>query len=181
VKEDARCAPKGYYISTKFCAENLLEAYCVTHGLNYRILRLCNIVGADPKTSKQKNGLQYNINQLAAGKDVELFGDGLFLRDFMHVEDCARAIETVMGKGAVNEIFNIGNGKTWCYLNILEHAQAALKSTGNIVHREPTEFQKKMPVDSFYYDVSKLRALGFVPKYTGMTLYDSLLPTEKAS
>jgi nucleoside-diphosphate-sugar epimerase len=180
VAETAPCDPKGFYIITKRCAEQLLMCYCETFGLNYRILRFANIVGPGDKPSGQKNVLQHNINLLSQNMDVELFGSGLFYRDFMHVEDCALAIETVMCKGGVNEIFNIGNGKTWCYLNILEHAQAALKSTGNIVHREPTEFQKNVPVKDFYMDVTKLRSLGFVPKYTGITLYDSLIPTEKS-
>ena len=181
VNEGALCDPHGWYIITKRCAEQLLVEYCTTFGLQYRILRFSNIVGpGDAKVSTKKNTLQHAINLLAEGKDVELFGDGLFYRDFMHVEDCARAVEFVTCKGNVNEIYNIGNGKTWLYKDSVEYAKDALKSSGNIVYKEPTEFQKKVPVASFYMDVAKLRALGFVPEYTGCRLYDSLIPTEKA-
>ena len=110
VAEDAPCDPHGWYIITKRCAEQLLIEYCTTFNLNYRILRFANVVGpGDAKVSPKKNVLQHNINLLAQGKDVELFGDGNFYRDFIHVDDLARAIETVMCKGAVNEIYNMGN------------------------------------------------------------------------
>jgi nucleoside-diphosphate-sugar epimerase len=180
VAEDSPCDPKGFYIITKRCAEQLLEAYCLAFGLHYRILRFANIVGpGDTKVSPKKNVLQYSINQLAAGKDVNLFGNGFFFRDFMHVDDCARAVETVITKGNINEIYNVGNGQTWYYRDILEHAQRSMKSPGNIVYSEPSEFQKKVPVSSFYMNVDKLKGLGFHPDYLGAKLYDSLIPTEK--
>jgi dTDP-glucose 4,6-dehydratase len=125
--------------------------------------------------SLKKNVLQYNINLLKDGKNVELYGDGLFYRDVMHVEDCVRAIDLVMNRGNLNEIYNVGNGKTWYYAEILEYIKDRVKSTGEIIYKEPTAFQAKVPVASFYMDITKLRGLGFVPKYTGVSLYDSLL------
>jgi nucleoside-diphosphate-sugar epimerase len=176
VAEGAACDPKGFYIITKRCAEQLLISYCETFGLKYRILRFANIVGpGDSKVSPKKNVLQWNINQLAEGKTVELFGDGKFYRDFMHVDDCVRAVELVMSKGAVNEIFNIGNGPTWYYSEILDY----LNTAGKIVYKEPTDFQKKVPVQSFYMDVTKLKNLGFVPEYVDGKLYETLKPTQE--
>lgn len=182
VSEDAPCDPKGFYIITKRCAEQLLMAYCETFGLKYRILRFANVVGpGDKKVSPQKNVLQHSINQLAEGKDVKLFGDGLFFRDFIHVDDCVRAVETVMTKGNTNEIYNIGNGQTWYYGDILKYAMYKMRSTGSVVYSEPTEFQKKVPVASFYMNVDKLKGLGFRSEYLGAKLYDSLIPTEKTN
>ena len=177
VAEDAPCDPHGWYIITKRCAEQLLIEYCTTFNLKYRILRFANVVGpGDTKVSQKKNVLQHNINLLAQNKDVELFGDGRFYRDFIHVDDVARAAEKVMCKGAVNEIFNIGNGHPGMnYRQILEFAQEELNSSGKITYKEPTEFQKKVPVASFYMDVSKLNTLGFKPDYLGSNLFRSLL------
>jgi nucleoside-diphosphate-sugar epimerase len=178
VAENAPCDPKGMYIITKHCAEQLLRCYCETFHLNYRILRLANVVGPGDNPSEQKNILQFNINKLARGEDVTLFGDGKFFRDFIHVDDVARAIETVMTKGAVNEIYNIGLGDPWEYDMILKYAIYRMKSTGLVRYTEATDFQKKTPVASFYMDVTKLRNLGFVPEYTDGKLYNSLLPKE---
>jgi nucleoside-diphosphate-sugar epimerase len=179
VSETAFCDPRGFYIITKRCAEQLLIDYCIAFGLNYRILRLSNVQGPGDKPSPKKNALQYAINLLVEGKDVELFGDGRFYRDFMHVEDTVRAIELAMCKGNVNEIYNIGNGKTWTYAEIMDYVQDRLKTSGKVVYKAPNEFQKRIPVASFYMDITKLKNLGFVPQYTGNALYDSLIPREK--
>ncbi len=178
VPETADCRPTGFYISTKFCAENLLKSFCIAHSLKYRILRMANILGPDPKVSKQKNQLQYNFNLLAQNKDVELFGDGLFFRDFLHVEDAARAIELAMVRGKENEIYNIGNGSAYgliYYKDILEYAKNWLHSKGSIIYKQPTEFQKSVPVASFYMDVSKLGVLGFNPRYTGYEIFNKVV------
>ena len=180
VAEDAPCDPRGFYIITKRCAEQLLVSYCETFGLHYRILRFANVVGpGDKKVSPKKNVLQYNINLLAQNKDVELFGDGKFHRDFIHVDDLARALELVMHEGAVDEIYNLGNGMTWYYRDILQFAKNYMQSSGNIIYKEPTAFQKSTPVGSFYFNVDKLSSLGFTPDYTGSYLYFSLLPRER--
>lgn len=179
VSEDAPCDPKGFYIITKRCAEQLLIAYCQTFKLNYRILRMGNVVGPGDKPSAQKNVLQHSINQLARDENVTLFGDGKFYRDFIHVEDAARAIELVIRHGDLNQIFNIGNGETWEYGTILEFARLMLNSSGHILYKEPTQFQKEVPVASFYMDVEKLKKLGFKAEYTGAKLYKSLVPRDR--
>ena len=52
-RETDRCDPKGFYGITKRAAEQLLISYCETYGLNYRILRLANVIGpGDKKVSK---------------------------------------------------------------------------------------------------------------------------------
>jgi len=179
VPETAFCDPRGFYIITKRCAEQLLIDYCIAFGLNYRILRLSNVQGPGDKPSPKKNALQYAINQLSEGKDVELFGDGNFYRDFMHVEDTVRAIELILCKGKIKDIYNIGNGWTWLYKDILEHVISLMKDPGKVVYREPTEFQKRIPVASFFMDTRKLRGLGFKPEYLCSKLYNSLIPVEK--
>jgi nucleoside-diphosphate-sugar epimerase len=183
VKESAACDPHGWYIITKRCAEQLLIEYCSTYGLNYRILRFANIVGpGDAKVSPKKNVLQHNINLLAQNKDIELFGDGLFYRDLLHVSDTVRAVDIIISKGNTNEIYNVGNGHPiFHYKYILEYVKEKLGSSGKIIYKEPTEFQKKVPVSSFYMDVTKLRSLGFVAKLIGTDLFDTLIPTEKAA
>ena len=176
VSEDAPCDPKGLYIITKRCAEQLLVSYCQTFKLNYRILRMGNVVGPGDKPSAQKNVLQHTINQLARNENVTLFGDGKFYRDFIHIDDAARAIELVIRHGDLNQIFNIGNGETWEYGTIIEFARLMLNSSGHIVYKEPTQFQKEVPVSSFYMNVKKIKNLGFKSEYTGAKLYGSLVP-----
>ena len=179
VEETAQCDPKGFYIITKRCAEQLLISYCETFKLKYRILRLANVVGpGDPKVSEKKNTLQNAFNKLSRNENVELYGDGMFFRDFMHVQDCVDAIDLVIARGEENEIYNIGNGSLYglmYYKDILQLAASLLHSEGITVYKQPTEFQSKVPVASFYMDVSKLERLGFVPKYKGDEIFRAMI------
>lgn len=175
VSETAPCNPKGFYSITKRCAEQLLISYCEAYGLKYRIIRLSNVIGrGDKKVSAQKNGLQYMVNKIKNNEDVDIYGDGKFYRDFTHVQDCVRAIDLVVCKGRTNEIYNVGNGKTWCFLDIINYVHGTLSSTGKVTHVEPKEFQKQVVVQSFYMNTDKLKALGYVPTFTGRALYDTL-------
>jgi nucleoside-diphosphate-sugar epimerase len=177
VSEEAVCNPSGFYSITKRCAEQLLISYCTTFGLKYRILRLSNVVGlGDKKVSAQKNGLQFLIGKLQKGEDIEVYGDGLFYRDFTHVTDCVRAIDLVLTKGNVNEIYNIGNGKSWTFLGILQYVHAQLRSTSAMKLVEPKEFQKQVVVKSFYMDNSKLRKLGYTPIFMKDKLWKAITP-----
>ena len=176
VKEDAICDPKGFYSITKRCAEQLLISYCATYGLKYRILRLANVIGpGDKKVSAQKNALQYMTNQLEQGHDVEIYGDGRFYRDYIHVDDCARAIELVLSKGNTNEVYNIGNGKTWDFITILAYLKIRLDSPSMFRRIQPKEFHRKVQITSFYMETGKLKSLGYKPEYTYAKLYNTLL------
>ena len=177
VKEGAACDPRGFYSITKYCAELLLRSYCDTFGLHYRILRLGNVVGpGDRKVSAKKNAVQYMLNRLKAGEPVEVYGDGSQFRDYIHVSDCVSAIDLVCAKGNIDDVYNIGNGRdAWSLRQIIEFAARELQSTSAVTFIQPKEFHTKVQVKSFYMNVEKLRALGFVSQYTGERLFRSLL------
>jgi len=129
-----------------------------------------NVVGSNAPGTIQQNVLSYLLLKLAANETLEIQGDGDFYRDYIHVEDCVRATELVMANGDTNTIYNIGNGITYSFIEILEYAAKTLKS-GKIVFVP----QKDLPL-SFSVNTGKLRSLGYVPKYTGEKLFRALLP-----
>jgi nucleoside-diphosphate-sugar epimerase len=179
VREDAECRPRGFYSITKRCAEQLLVSYCETYDLRYRILRLGNVVGpGDGKVSAKKNALQYLINQLAEDKPIEIYGNGGNFRDYIHVEDCARALDLAVTKGELDSIYNIGNGHVIAdsLRDILLYAAQQLHSSSEITYIPAKKFHTTVQVETFSMDVRKIRALGYVPEYTGTKLYDTLLP-----
>jgi nucleoside-diphosphate-sugar epimerase len=182
VPESAPCNPQGFYSITKRCAEQLLISYCGTYDLKYRIIRLSNVVGlGDTKVSSQKNGLQFKFNKLANNEDVEIYGDGEFYRDFTHVTDCSTAIDLIISKGKTNEVYNVGNGKTWSFKEIIMYACRRLGSSSVIRFVEPKEFHKQVVVRTFYMDNTKIKDLGYAPKLRGAELYDSILPKHSHS
>lgn len=164
-KETSPCDPKGFYSITKRTAEQLLISFCETFGMKYRILRLCNIYGpGDGGVSKQKNALQFLVQQLKAGEDVKLYYDGHFYREYMHVSDAARAIDLVLRTGAANEVFNIGCGEKILFRDLIMKAKKLTDSKSKIGTMDPPPFHKVVQVKDFYMNTDKLKALGFKPE-----------------
>jgi nucleoside-diphosphate-sugar epimerase len=163
IKETDLCDPKGFYSITKRCAEQLLMSYCETFGLNYRILRLANVLGPqDKKVSAKKNALQYLLGELAANRPVDLYDSGYFYRDYIDVRDCARAIDLVVNNGELNSIYNIGNGRGIIFRDVIRYARDAMDSGSEIRTIEQKEFHKKVQSSrSFFMDNTKLMALGY--------------------
>jgi nucleoside-diphosphate-sugar epimerase len=167
-KEDSPCNPKGFYSITKRAAEQLLESYSKTFGMKYKIIRLGNVIGnMDKKVSKKKNALQYLISELKEGNDISLYNNGNFYRDFIHVEDVVSGIQTIMKKGRDRDIYNLSTGgNPILFREIIEYIKMKLKNKSKIKNMESTDFHKIVQVESMILDTTKIKQLGFKPKYT---------------
>ncbi len=160
--EESNCDPKGFYSITKRAAEQLLVSYCKTFGINYRILRLCNVYGAGDKgASKKKNALQFLIDQFKNGEGVNLYHNGEFYRDYMHVHDVARAIDLVIDKGELNTIYNIGSGEKVVFKDLINTIVKETNSSSVITPIDPPVFHQTIQVKDFYFKTDKLKSLGF--------------------
>ena len=177
IPETDPCDPKGFYSITKRAAEQLLISYCETFNLNYRILRLCNVLGKeDKKVSAKKNALQFLLGELKGNRPIDLYDSGYFYRDYIDIRDCARAIDLVVNKGEKNSIYNIGNGKPIIFRDILRYARDKMDSASEMRTIEQKEFHKKVQSSrSFFMDNSKLKALGYEPKYTIQQTIDDII------
>lgn len=177
IPETDSCDPKGFYSITKRCAEQLLMSYCETFDLNYRILRLANVLGKeDKKVSAKKNALQYLLGELKANRPVDLYDSGYFYRDYIDVRDCARAIDLCVRTGEQNSIYNIGNGTGIIFRDIIRYARDAMDSGSEIRTIEQKEFHKKVQSSrSFFMDNTKLRELGYRPEYSIQQTIDDII------
>lgn len=168
VKEYDPCNPRGFYSITKKCAEDLIIDFCKTYNVNYRILRLCNVIGGiDKKASSKKNVIAHMINLLKSGEDVTLYNDGNVYRDIMHVDDVCRAINTVVTRGELNSIYNIGSGQKTTIGDIIRTAKYFLQSNSKVISRS-AETQDML------LDSSKLKALGFQPQISITEIIEEL-------
>lgn len=175
-KEDSHCDPRGFYSITKRAAEQMLISYCETFGLKYRILRLGNVLGAsDNKVSKKKNALQYMINQIKEDQDINLYDNGTFYRDYSHVDDIVQGINLVIEKGEVNDIYNIGSGEPTYIKDAMEYAIKTYASFSTLNSIPPADFHGVVQTKNMVLDISKIKSLGYVPKYSFYDTVDSLL------
>ncbi|HXI03756.1 MAG TPA: dTDP-glucose 4,6-dehydratase [Candidatus Saccharimonadales bacterium] len=97
--------PTSPYAASKAAADLLCLAAFRTYGQHVTITRCSNNYG--PRQFPEKFLPQMILNALE-GKPLPIYGDGLYVRDWIHVEDHCRALEIVMLKGEAGEVYNIG-------------------------------------------------------------------------
>ena len=174
--EESNCYPNGFYSITKRCAEQLLISYCETFGIKYRILRLANVAGhGDKKASPQKNALQHMINELKAGRDVNVYDGGNLYRDYIHVSDVARAIKLIMETGEVNTTYNVGNGQPLLFKDMIEYAKELIGGEGKLVPIEIPDFHRTVQVRSMWMLSDKLKSLGYTPNYNMKAIIEDMV------
>ncbi len=160
-KECYSCNPTGFYSITKRTAEQLLISYCKTFGIKYRILRIGNVYGFDKTVTPGKNVLGYMISLLKKNNPIKLFDGGNYLKDYMSVNDVCKAIDLVLEKGEVNEIYNIASGTSQSFRSIIMTARDILGSQSELIDVPMPEEQKYIQVKNMTLNIEKLKDLGF--------------------
>ena len=164
-KESDTCKPSGFYSITKFSAELLLESFCKTFKLDYRIIRLANVYGeGDKGMSKKKNALQFMIGQLKNDENVELYENGEIVRDFIHINDVTRALDLIISQGEVNSVYNVGTGNPTKISELIMNARNIIGSKSVISSVKTPEFHQLVQTRDAWLDIEKLKNLGFYPK-----------------
>jgi dTDP-glucose 4,6-dehydratase len=107
-REDFPLLPNSPYSASKASADLFARAYYRTFGLDVRITRCSNNYG--PYQFPEKV-IPLFVTNLIDGKKVPLYGKGLNVRDWLHVDDHCRGIHAVLMKGKAGEIYNIGGGE----------------------------------------------------------------------
>ncbi len=103
--EHTPLAPNSPYSASKAAGDCLARSYYHTFGLPVLITRCSNNYG--PYHFPEKL-IPLFVTNLIEGKKVPLYGDGLNVRDWLYVEDHCQALWTVLNKGSVGEVYNIG-------------------------------------------------------------------------
>lgn len=96
--------PSNPYSATKAAADMLVLAWSRTYGLPYIILRPTNNYGIGQYVEKL---IPKSVKYLSVGRKIDLHNKGTPVRTWLHAEDTARAVITVIESGVTNEIFNI--------------------------------------------------------------------------
>ncbi len=109
--ENTPLAPNSPYSASKASADMLVRAYRETFGLPTLNTRCSNNYGPYQYPEKL---IPFFISKLLKGEKVPVYGDGLNVRDWLYVYDHCEAIDVVLHKGKIGEVYNIGghNEKT---------------------------------------------------------------------
>ena len=149
--------PSNPYSATKAAADMLVLAWSRTYGLPYVILRPTNNYGIGQYVEKL---IPKSVKYLSVGRKIDLHNKGTPVRTWLHAEDTARAVITVIEAGVTNEIFNISG-------NYEEKNIEVVKKIIKLVYGD-TEIEKYLtdmirPGQDLRYSIddTKLKKLGW--------------------
>jgi len=170
--ETTSYAPSSPYSASKASSDHLVRAWQRTYGLPTLITNCSNNYGSYHFPEKL---IPHTILNALAGKPLPVYGDGSQVRDWLYVEDHARALVEVVSRGKVGETYNIGGHNEKRNLEVVEticdllEELAPKKPEGVVRYRDLITFVKDRPGHDVRYaiDASKIeRELGWKPQET---------------
>ena len=159
--ETTPLAPNSPYSASKTGADLIVRAYYETFGMPINITRCSNNYG--PYQFPEKL-IPLMINNCLSDKQLPVYGDGMQIRDWLHVKDHCTGIDTVLHKGTVGEVYNIGGNNEKANIEIVK---LILENLGK--GEELIKYVQDRPGHDRRYaiDNSKItRELGWEPSYT---------------
>lgn len=153
--ENDKLGPTNPYAASKAGAEMIVKSYYHSFGLPIIITRGNNVYGPGQYPEKI---IPRFINQLARAKKITIHGNGSTLRNFLYVEDVARAFEKILFKGIIGEVYNIGGTNE---MSVLDVAHKIL----NRFEKDESDllFVPDRPFNDprYHIDSEKLKSLGW--------------------
>lgn len=161
--ETAMLNPTNPYAATKAAAEFIVKSYHISFGLPCVITRGNNVYGRYQYPEKV---IPRFIMLLCENEKLTIQGDGSQKRTFIHASDVAEGFSTIVDKGIIGEIYNIGSREEHSIIDLAKLTIKTLKPNENV-----EDWIKTVPDRDFNdqrYDITsdKLMALGWTPKVT---------------
>lgn len=153
--------PSNPYSATKAAADMLIHAWHRTHGVPFIIVRPTNNYGEGQYVEKL---IPKACKYLKIGKKIPLQNKGTPIRNWLHADDTANAIMTIIGAGVQNEVYNICGGYEQSNFDTVSKIVDAYDSSLNVVDHIDCSYTRPGQDVRYALDDSKLRQLGWKPK-----------------
>jgi dTDP-glucose 4,6-dehydratase len=116
VEETDPLLPSSPYSASKASADLLALAYFTTYGVDVRITRCVNNFG---KYQNDEKFIPQVVKNITNNTPIRIYGDGEYIRDWIHLSDHCDAIGRVLASGSAGQIYNIGNDDFYTNLEIV--------------------------------------------------------------
>ncbi len=160
-REDTPLSPNSPYSASKTSADLFVRAYYKTFKFPSLITRCSNNYG--PYQFPEKL-IPLMIANALADKDLPVYGDGMQIRDWLHVKDHCIGIDLVLHKGRLGEVYNIGGNNEKANIEIVKLIIEKLGKSEDLIRyvKDRLGHDRRYAIDN-----SKIASeLGFVPTYT---------------
>lgn len=163
--EEDLLKPSNPYSATKAAADMLVMAWGRTHNIPYMIIRPTNNYGIGQYVEKL---IPKAVKCLNLGRNIPLHNNGTPYRNWLHADDTAEAVITLIEKGQVGEIYNVAGGFEQQNLNTVCRIVEAFYGASvpsEVIHSH-IDFSCNRPGQDVRYalDDSKIKSLGWTPK-----------------
>jgi dTDP-glucose 4,6-dehydratase len=118
--------PNSPYAASKASGDLLARSYQKTHSMDIRITRCSNNYGPNQFPEKV---IPLFVTNLIEGKKIPVYGTGINIRDWLHVDDHCSGVYKALMKGKAGEIYNIGGGQELTNLELAKQILSAMNKT----------------------------------------------------
>jgi dTDP-glucose 4,6-dehydratase len=158
--EQTPLASNSPYSSSKAAADLMVRAWVETYGLDAVITRCSNNYG--PYQFPEKL-IPLAVTNVIDGQKIPVYGKGINIRDWLHVDDHCSGIALALEKGKTGEVYNIGGFNEWRNIDIVKEILSILNKDEDMLEFVPDRLGHDL---RYAIDSSKItKELGWQPKY----------------
>ncbi|MDB5764012.1 MAG: hypothetical protein JWQ21_3007 [Herminiimonas sp.] len=124
--------PQCSYGIVKLSIEKYLALYRLMHGINYRVLRFANPYGPGQESNRTQGVIGAFLSRALQEQPLEIWGDGSVVRDYVYIGDAIAALLLAERYQGEERIFNIGSGRGYSLLEIIDAIERVCEKNVNI-------------------------------------------------
>lgn len=134
IPEDHPSLPICSYGIHKRTVEQYLHLYQVLYGLDYGVMRISNPYGPNQGLGRGQGAVAVFLDKLMRGEQIEIWGDGSIVRDYIHVSDVVEAALSLVEYQGPHKVFNIGSGEGKSLTTLITEISDLLACEPNVTY-----------------------------------------------